>query len=178
MLVVVVLGVVYGVAAITSPWAFHIGGRATPLLYWSGRGTLKTKNGAYPLYVVLYPSSHMSRLRVDGLQPTGGVQGTASLCTSPGKTQSLKLSGSIFGGWRSTEGSLIEFRLLEWKIVDLGQHEGYFNLYGHWRGTELVMNDRDRYASAFQSGLKIEQASVTLNWSSYGDFELACAAAR
>jgi hypothetical protein len=39
-LVVLVVVVVYTVAAITSPWAFHIGGRWTPLLYWSGRGTL------------------------------------------------------------------------------------------------------------------------------------------
>jgi hypothetical protein len=27
----------------------------------------------------------------------------------------------------------------------------------------------------FRSGLKIEQASVTFNWSSYADFENACA---
>jgi hypothetical protein len=178
MLVVLVLAVVYGVAAITSPWAFHIGGRSTPLLYWSGRGVLLTKGGAYPLYVVLYPSSSMSRLRVDGLRPTGGLQGTAAICITPGKPESLKLSGTIFGGWRSTEGSLMSFRLLEWRIVDVGQRRGYFDLYGHWRGTELVMDDRGAYASAFRSGLRVEKASVTFNWSSYAEFERACALKR
>ena len=36
---------VYGVVGVTSPWAFHIGGRWTPLLYWSGYGKLVTKTG-------------------------------------------------------------------------------------------------------------------------------------
>ena len=34
-LVVLAVVLVYGVAAITSPWAFHIGGRWTPLLAWA-----------------------------------------------------------------------------------------------------------------------------------------------
>jgi len=29
---------VYLLAALTAPWSFHIGGRWTPLLYWSGSG--------------------------------------------------------------------------------------------------------------------------------------------
>lgn len=174
-LVVLVVVVVYAVAAITSPWAFHIGGRWTPLLYWSGRGTLVTKSGAYPLYVFFYPSSHMSRLRVDGLRPTGGLQGSAALCLSPGKPLSLKLSGTVFGGWRSTEGSLMSFRLLEFRIVDVGQRQGYFDLSGHWRGTELVMDDRGAFAGSFRSGLRLDQASVTFKWSGYADFENACA---
>ena len=44
-LLIICGAVVYAVVAITSPWAFHIGGRWTPLLYWSGRGKLVTKNG-------------------------------------------------------------------------------------------------------------------------------------
>jgi hypothetical protein len=174
-LVALIVVLIYAVAGITSPWAFHIGGRWTPLLYWQGRGTLVTKTGAYPLYVFFYPSSHMSRLHVDGLQPTGGVQGSAAICLPPGTTQSLNLTGTIFGGWRSTEGSLMEFRLLDWKIVDVGQRQGYFDLYGHWRGTELVMNDRDGFGGTFRSGLKMEQASVTFTSSSYSEFENACA---
>jgi hypothetical protein len=167
---------VYGLAAITSPWAFHIGGRWTPLLYWEGRGRLVTKNGVYPLYVFFYPSSNMSRLRVDDLRPTGGLQGSAAICVSPGTTQSLNLSGTVFGGWRSTNDALMQFRLLDWKIVDVGQRQGYFDLYGHWRGTELVMDDRGRASGTFRSGLKIDKASVTFNRSSYSDFENACEA--
>ena len=71
-----------------------------------------TKNGAYPLYVFFYPSSDMSRLHVDGLQPTGGLQGSAAICLSPGTIQSMKLSGTVFGGWRSTQDSLMELEQL------------------------------------------------------------------
>lgn len=169
------VGVVYGLAAVTNPWAFHIGGRWTPLLYWSGSGQLLTKGGTYPLYVSFFPASHFSRLQLDGLRPTGGLQGSGSLCTAPGVMQSLKISGTIFGGWRSTEGSLMTFRVLEPKVFDVGQRQGYFDLYGRWQGQQLVMSDRGRYAGTFRSGLKIERASVTLDWGGYADFKAACA---
>jgi hypothetical protein len=177
-LLVVCVAIVYGLAALTNPWSFHIGGRWTPLLYWSGTGMLLTKGGTYPLYVSFFPSSHFSRLHLDGLRPTGGVQGSGWLCTSPGVVQPLKLTGTIFGGWRSTEGSLMEFRLLEPKIFDVGQRQGFFNLYGRWHGLELVMEDRGEPGSTFRSGLKIEHASVALDWGRYADFKAVCASAK
>jgi hypothetical protein len=166
----------YGVVLALDPWAFRIGGRFTPLLTWQGAGKLLTKGGKeYPLWVSFYPSSHFSRLHMDGLAPTGGLQGSGWLCTSRGVTQRLNLSGTIYGGWRSTDGSLMAFRLLEPKIIDLGQREGFFDLAGRWNGPELVMNDRGSVGSTFRSGLRIEHASVTLDWSSYSDFKAVCA---
>ena len=173
------VAVLYTVIAVTDPWAFHIGGRPTPLLSWWGSGKLLTKGGIeYPLFLYFYPSSHFSQLRLDGLRPTGGLQGSACLCTSRGVTQPLELSGTIYGGWRSTEGSLMEFRLLEPKIFDVGQRQGFFNLYGRWHGLELVMEDRGEPGSTFRSGLKIEQASVALDWGRYADFKAVCASAK
>ena len=170
--------VLYGVMAITAPWAFHIGGRWTPLLYWTGSGNLVTKHGTYPLYVSIYPSSHFSRLHLDGLRPTGGVKGTGWLCTSPGVTQYLDLTGTIYGGWQSTESSLMGVRILEHQTFSTGQSRGYVDLYGHWQGPELVMNDRGHPSSPFRSGLKIENASVTLKWTSYSDFKAKCTTAK
>jgi hypothetical protein len=175
-LVLLCAGIVYGVAAITAPWSFHIGGVSTPLLSWSATGMLHAKSGNYPLYVFLYPDSHSSRLRLDGLRPTGGVQGTARLCTSRGLSQYLKLSGTIYNGWSSTEGSVISFRMLEWVLFNTPPTRGYFDLYGRWNGTQLVMDDRGSFAKTFRSGLKIEHASVTLDPGSYSDFKTACAA--
>jgi len=166
------------VAALTAPWSFHIGGRSTPLLYWSASGMLHTKGGTYPLNVLFYPSSNSSRLRLDGLRPTGGVQGSGWLCTSPGVIQYLKLSGTIYNGWSSTEGSLINFRLLEWYLFDSRPTRGYFDLDGRWNGTKLVMEDRGSLGSKFRSGLRIEHASVTLDPGSYSDFKAACASTR
>jgi hypothetical protein len=86
----------------------------------------------------------------------------------------MVLSGTIYGGWRSTEGSLIAFRLLEPKVIDVGQGQGFFDLVGKWHGPELVMNDRGSVGNRFRSGLKIEQASVTLHWGSYSEFKDVC----
>jgi hypothetical protein len=174
-----VLGVVvfYGAVGVTNPWAFHIGGRWTPLLYWSGYGQLVTRSGAYPLYVAFYPSAHFSRLHLDGIRPTGGLRGTGSLCTAPGAVEALKLSGTIYGGWSSTNDALMQFRLLEIRVFNVGQQQGYFDLYGRWRGSELVMNDRDRSNGKFRSGLKIEHASITFASGSFSDFKAACASA-
>jgi hypothetical protein len=176
-LVILCLAVVYAVAAVTAPWSFHIGGLSTPLLYWSGSGTLHTKGGDYPFYLLLYPSSSFSHLRLDGLRPTGGVQGSASICTSRSVTQYLKMSGTMYNGWSTTEDALVGIRLLEPRYFDVGQHRGYFDLSGRWRGPQLVLDDRGAWASTFRSGLRIEHASVTLNRASYSDFEAACASA-
>jgi hypothetical protein len=179
LLFMIVLGAAgcYGLIVITNPWALHIGGRRTPLLSWWGSGKLLTKGGvAYPLFLWFYPSSHMSRLRLDGLRPTGGVQGSACLCTAPDAFQSLNLSGTIYGGWRNTEDSLIAFRLLEPTIVDIGQaRAGFFDLMGRWHGPELVMEDRSSWSHPFRSGLRIERASVTLHWGTFWTCKAACA---
>jgi hypothetical protein len=165
----------YGVVVALDPWSIHMGGRWTPLLTWQGSGKLLTKGGTeYPLYVYFYPASHSSQLHMDGLRPTGGLQGSAWLCTSRGVTQRMVLSGTIYGGWRTTEGSLIAFRLLEPKVIDVGQGQGFFDLVGKWRGPQLVMDDRGSVGNRFRSGLKIEHASVTLNWGSYSAFKYGC----
>jgi hypothetical protein len=166
--------VFYVAVGLTNPWAFHIGGRSTPLLYWSGYGKLVTKSGTYLLYVLVYPSAHSSKLHLDGLRPTGGLKGTASLCAAPGVVENLKLSGTIYGGWTSTQDALMQFRLLDYKIFDVGQRQGYFDLYGRWRGSELVMDDRGEASGKFRSGPKIDHASVTFDYGSISDFKNAC----
>lgn len=167
----------YGVVVVTAPWSLHMGERWTPFLTWHGYGQLLTKNGVqYPLYVSLYPSSHFSQLHRDGLRPTGGVQGSGWICTSSGVTR-LELTGTIYGGWRSTAGSLIAFRLLEWRTFNTGQARGFFDLSGRWQGQTLVMDQGGTVPEPFRSGVRIERASVTLNWGSYSQFKELCATA-
>jgi len=175
---VVVLLVVYAVVVLLDPWALHIGQRWTPLLYWTGTGKLVTKSGTYPVIITLFPSSHSSRLRFEGLRPTGGIQGNGLLCTSPGVTQYLELSGTMYGGWRSTDGALMDLRILERRTARdalLGTtNRGYFDLFGYWHGPQLTMDDRGAWSKTFRSGLRLEHASVTLNWGSKADFIAAC----
>ncbi|MHB8524735.1 MAG: hypothetical protein ACYDD2_01060 [Candidatus Acidiferrales bacterium] len=186
LLLVGILGValLYGLVGITAPWSFHIGGRWTPLLTWHGYGELFTKNGTkYPLYINFYPSSHFSKLHLEGLRPTGGLQGSGWLCTSPGVTQYLDLSGTIYGGWRSTEGSLMAFRLLEWytardRLLGTTTGRGFFDLTGRWQGPKLVMDEGGDVPDTFRSGLRIEHASVAFDWGSFAEFKAACAKGR
>ncbi|MCU1249636.1 MAG: hypothetical protein JWQ49_2665 [Edaphobacter sp.] len=170
---------VYAVVVALDPWAFHMGERWTPLLYWTGTGKLVTKRGTYPLIVTLFPASHFSRLHLDGLRPTGGIQGNALLCTSRGVTQYLNLSGTIYGGWRSTDGALMEFRLLERRTAHDafagGNKRGYFDLFGYWHGPQLRMDDRGEWSKKIRSGLRVEHASVSLEWGGKADFDAACA---
>jgi hypothetical protein len=171
---IVVGALVYGVIAALDPWAFHMGGRWTPFLTWHGSGKLVTKSGEYPLFVSFYPSSHFSRLHMDGVRPAGGIQGYGYLCTSRGVTQRLELGGTIYGAWRTTDGDLMAVRLLEPRIFDVGQRRGFFDLMGRWNGPELTMDSRTTVPEQFRSGLKIEHASVTLTWDTYSDFKAAC----
>ncbi len=179
LLVVLVLAgaTFYAVVAALNPWALHIGGRSTPQLAWTGMGTLTTQGGrSYLLYVFLHPGTGASRLRMDGLRPNSGLSGTAELCTAPGKTELLKLTGTMYGGYQGTEGSLMSFRLFEWKVIDPTMTKGYFDLLGGWNGDELVMNRPDNESHSFASGLRIVGAAVTLHYAGRDEFEDACRA--
>jgi hypothetical protein len=69
----------------------------------------------------------------------------------------------------------MHFRVLEYRIINVGQKQGYFDLYGRWHGRELLMDDRGRASEKFRTGVKIEHASITLDWGSYSAFEAVCA---
>ena len=170
----------YAVVAALDPWAMHMGGSWTPLLYWTGTGNLVTSNGTYPIYVWFFPGSHFSQLHMDGLRPTGGIQGGGSLCESAGKVVPLRLSGTIRGGWKTTEGALIEvdFRVLEKsslrQAVAYARYGGYFRLFGYWHGAKLTMDDRAESSTSSHLGTGIQHASLILTPGSKSDFDTAC----
>lgn len=174
---ILVMTLVYGAMVLLNPWAIHMGDRWTPLLTWTGTGKLVTDRGAYPLLVTFSPSPHGSRLRLDGLRPTSGLSGWGWLCTPQGKTIRLRLYGTIYGTWRSTDGALMEFRLLERiKNFPAIQDGGYFDLFGHWQGPQLVMDDRSEWSAPFRFGMTIKHASVNLKPGGKSEFDAACAA--
>lgn len=176
-LLVAILALVYGAIVLLNPWAVHMGGQWTPLLTWTGTGKLVTATGTYPLLVTFNPSAHRSRLRLDGLRPTGGVSGWGWLCLPKGTTIRLRLYGTIYDAWRGTDGAMMQFRLLE-RIQNLPtiQDGGYFDLFGHWQGPQLVLDDRREWSAPFRSGLKIIHASVILKPGNKAEFNAACAA--
>ena len=174
------LAFVWLLTVVLNPWALHIGGRSTPLLYWHGSGTVVSKDGkAYPLYVSFWPGrprGFHSGGRREGKRKNADLIGTGWLCIAPGTVQRMQISGNMYGGYRSADDSLIDFRLLEWrKSFQINyQHRGFFDVAGKWRGPDLVMDRPGEQGIRFQSGLFIDNATVTLHWSSYEEFESAC----
>jgi len=170
----------WGLLVALNPWALHIGGRSTPLLYWNGTGTVLAAGGkALPLYVSFWPGRPQGFSgggRREGKGVSAHLSGTGWLCIAPRTVVRMDVSGTMYGGYTSDSDSLLDFRLLEWRrpFAINPQKRGFFDLAGMWNGPELVMNRPNEQGIPFKSGLFIHDAVVTLRWASYGDFETAC----
>jgi len=182
-LIVLALGAVaftYMVTVALNPWALHIGGRSTPLLYWHGSGTLVAKDGKmYPLYVSFWPGRPRGLHgggRREGKTVSARLSGNGWLCVAPGTTERMQVSGTMYGGYASSEGSLLDFRLLEWRkpFAINPQKRGFFDLAGAWHGPDLVMDRPGEQGIRLQSGPFIDHATVTLRWASFEEFEAEC----
>jgi hypothetical protein len=168
----------YVVVDVADPWAAHIGDRATPLFYWHGYGRLLSHDGhGYPLYVIFYPAGLFthSDSQKQGLHASGDLQGSAALCASRGVIQRLNLTGTIYGAWNTTKGSLMDFRLIQPRAPDSGLQTAFFGLEGRWRGPDISMDHSADPGNEVPTALPIENATVTLDWGSYSEFESACA---
>jgi hypothetical protein len=162
----VVLLTISVIGAIT-PWAFHMGGRFTPL-YWSGTGTLVAKTGTYPLYMLFYPA--------DG---SNALHGWGSVCISQDAMIPLDLHGDVGKAWRSLDDASMEIDLSEpltaRDSILAGYRGGGISLAGRWHGPELVLHSSGYMSStAFRSGVTFEDVSVTLRPGRTSDFKAAC----
>jgi len=172
---------VWAVMVALNPWALHIGGHSTPLLYWHGAGTVLAKNGkAYPLYLSFWPGrpGRHGGGRREGKIWSADLKGNGWLCVAPGNPERMDLSGTMYGGYSSDANSLLSFRMLEWRkpFAINYQHRGFFDLAGMWHGPELVMDRPNEQGVPFQSGILIDRATATLHWADYAEFESACRA--
>ena len=170
----------WAVLVLMNPWALHIGGRSTPLLYWHGSGTVVSKDGkAYLLYVSFWPGRPQGIHgggRREGKIVSSHLTGTGWLCVAPGNIERMQLSGTMYGGYTSDRDSLLDFRLLEWrKPFSINPpHRGFFDFAGTWQGQQLVMDRPDEQGIKLNSGPFIDHATATLRWASYEEFETAC----
>ena len=182
-LVLLVVGApvfVWAMMVALHPWALHIGGRSTPFLYWHGAGTVTSKDGkTYPLYMSFWPGRAQGTTgggRREGKIVSSHLSGTGWLCIAPGNIERMQLGGTVFGGYTSAANSLFAFRLLEWRrpFSINSPDRGYFDLAGMWSGQDLVLNRPDEQGKRLNTGPFINHATITLRWTSYGDFESAC----
>jgi hypothetical protein len=174
------LAFVWALTVALNPWALHMGGHSTPLLYWHGTGTVLSKDGrTYPLYLSFWPGRPQGFHgggRREGKTVSAHLDGTGWLCIAPGTVERMDVSGTMFGGYSSSENSLFDFRLLEWRRPFLinPPNRGFFDVAGTWHGPELVLNRPNEQGIRLKSGPFIDNATVTLHWATYADFESAC----
>jgi hypothetical protein len=184
LLIVAGLAFMWVLIVALNPWALHIGGRSTPLLYWHGAGVVLAKGGKkFPMYVWFSPGrpgGFSAGGRREGKRVSAQLQGDGWLCIAPGTVQRMNLGGTMYGGYTSDADSLLTFRVIEWRkpFAINYQHRGFFDLAGRWRGAELVMDSPNEQGVPFKSGLFIDSAVVTLRWASYEEFQSVCEASR
>jgi hypothetical protein len=88
----------------------------------------------------------------------------------------MTMSGTMYGGYLNSDQSLFDFRFLEWRkpFQFNYQHRGFFDVAGNWQGQQLVMDRPNEQGIKLNTGPFIDNATVTLHWASYSDFESAC----
>jgi len=171
---------VWALTVVLNPWALHIGGRPTPLLYWHGTGTVVAKSGhTYPLYVSFWPGrprGFHGGGRREGKIVSARLTGTGWLCVAPGSIERMQLSGTMYGGYTTDAESVLDFRLLEWRrpFSINPPNRGFFDVAGNWQGQELVMNRPNEQGIRLNTGPFIDHATVTLHYAAYAEFETAC----
>ncbi len=106
------------------------------------------------------------------------LQGNAYLCIAPGQFRRLSLSGTMYGGYSSSEGSLFDFRLIDYTAPFSFRrpNRGFFDLAGSFQGKQLVLDRPGEQGVPFDRTLFIDHATATLDWSAWDDFKAACSA--
>jgi len=180
------------VYAIVAPWSFHIGGRFTPSLSWTGVGRLVDSAGIpYGLYATFYPDSRNLSGRSNMVRHKylahNNLRGKAQVCTTDGTKYPFNLSGDIEGAWLDTDGSDMVLDFGEPGRAALKRH---FSLYGTWHGPELGLDDHKSMfmwllpdgkltpARSYTSPVPEKHAKVTLRWGQESDFEDLCRSLR
>jgi hypothetical protein len=185
--------VVLVVYAITSPWAFYLGGRFHPFGYWQGWGTIHAPEGDYVVLMMLFPPRRYHR---SGLSLSGpSIGGSGAVCSPHGELyDSLRVSGTFVrkGIGANTDGEPVSLSLAE-RLNFLGTNGSTrlsLGFRGAWRNPDLVLEDTGSIEKVFlPDGTRYiaggsqkrrtpgETLALILHEGSRSDFKAACAAA-
>lgn len=125
--------------ALFKPWAFHLGGRLTPLTEWEGVGILRGSSGARDaLYLRLWLKARGMTSSPRSTRAPGTFVGEALLRTPQGETRRYEVSGTLETTWWSADGVPLSLRLRTPKGESPRQ---LFDLGGSFRGARLVLDD-------------------------------------
>lgn len=185
LLLIAVIGL-FLVAVLPAPWAFHMGGRFSPLAEWDGYGPVRTTDGGYYLLF-----THLRGGVLDGhgysdcsFSGCGALTGTAQLCTRGGHRYTFALNGTVHG-WLSTNGAPATVSLTGGTPTALPKGR-VVAFHGIWRGPELPLAStgssftevftRSGAIRASRSAANAGTALVVLRHGSQASFGRACQA--
>ena len=82
----------------------------------------------------------------------------------------------MYGGYTSSDNSVFDFRLIDYTkpFTMRRPSRGFFDLAGTFHGQELVFDRPNEQGIPFDTSLFIDNATATLHWSSYEEFEAEC----
>ena len=145
LLAVFVVAVAMGVAAITNPWIFTVGGHFRLLPEWTGSGLIAGPGGNYRIFVSFYPSRGGSRIL-----PSTSVRGSGMICTPAGRNYSVRISGGApLRVWSDMNNQAFTLNTYTRGVFST-QHDGpKLRLTGRWNGANLILNDGGSLAGAF-----------------------------
>ena len=141
VLILVVVGLC--VYILPSPWAFHMGGRSSPLGEWDGYGPVQASNGGRYLFYTHLRGGIVNNRGHAHCSLTGctSLTGTAQLCTQGGQHSTFDLTGAVHG-WYTTDGSKTNINLTGGTPMHLPS--GWVvAFHGTWHGAELPVANTD-----------------------------------
>ena len=163
-LILILFVVLFIVYVFPSPWAFHMGGKFSPLGEWDGYGRVRASNGGgYLLFTHLrggivnnhgQPSCHLFGCEA--------LTGSAEVCAGGGQRYTFALTGTVHG-WYTTNGSRTNIDLTGGKPTPLPR--GWVvAFHGVWHGAVLPIADTDHsFSEVFTPTGAIRTTTSTAN---------------
>ncbi len=183
-LLLILIVVLLGLYVLPTPWAFHMGGKFSPLGEWDGYGPVQAGNGGrYLLYTHL--RGGLANNHGHAGCSFGGcdtLTGTAQLCTQGGQHYTFDLTGAVHA-WYTTNGSRTNIVLTGSKPEPL-PHGWEVAFHGVWHGSVLPIAGAS-FSEVFTASGAIRTtrstadtgtARGTLRYGSVTGFDRACRA--
>jgi hypothetical protein len=138
-LILILFVALWAVYVLPSPWAFHMGGKFSPLGEWDGYGPVRASNGGRYLLFTHLRGGFLSNHGHSGCRLTGceTLTGSAELCARGGQRYTFTLTGAVHG-WYTTNGSRTTIGLTGGTPTALPKGS-VVAFHGTWKGSELPL---------------------------------------
>jgi hypothetical protein len=172
---------VAAIQILITPWAFHIGSKFTPGMSWTGVAVGHSPAGQ-PFAARLTIQANTLDRHSCSQAGCDDFHGRMDVCTAAGRYSFTNVSGTV-GGWRSTDGQTMKFRVAHGTTPATRYLQMDFT--GTWHGRVYQSSDEGNLVYGFlpTGGPRTEVTSanpadaVALAFQP-GDFDKACASVR